>query len=63
MKRRLVIEAGATAFWRGLAGDRGDVIGVDKFGASAPGKIVMEKYGFTVENVVSRAVNILKREI
>jgi transketolase len=63
LKRRLVIEAGATAFWRGLAGDRGDVLGVDKFGASAPGKVVMEKYGFTVENVLSKVNNILKKEI
>lgn len=63
MKRRIIIEAGSTAFWRGLAGDKGDVIGVDRFGASAPGKTVMEKYGFTVENVVNKAVNILKKEI
>ena len=60
MKRRLVIEAGSTAFWRGIAGDRGDVLGVDRFGASAPGKIVMEKYGFTVENVVLKVEKILK---
>jgi transketolase len=60
MKRRLVIEAGATAFWRGIAGDKGDVIGVDRFGASAPGSVVMEKYGFTTENVLEKAMKILK---
>jgi transketolase len=63
MKRRIIIEAGSTAFWRGLAGDKGDVIGVDRFGASAPGKVVMEKYGFTVDNVVNKVNNILKKEI
>jgi transketolase len=62
LKRRIIIEAGSTAFWRGLAGDKGDVIGVDRFGASAPGKVVMEKYGFTVENVVARAESVLKKE-
>ncbi|MCE5301406.1 MAG: transketolase [Spirochaetia bacterium] len=58
-KKRLIIEAGSTSFWRGLAGDEGDVLGVDTFGASAPGKIVMEKYGFTVENVVAKALSLI----
>lgn len=61
VKKRLIIEAGTTPFWRGLAGDAGDVIGVDTFGASAPGKIVMEKYGFTVENVFAKAVELLDK--
>jgi len=47
----LVIEAGATLGWRSYIGPQIDVIGVDTFGASAPGKVVMEHYGFTVENV------------
>lgn len=63
MKRRVIIEAGSTAFWRGLAGDKGDVIGVDSFGASAPGKVVMERYGFTVNNVLEKVNNILKKEL
>jgi transketolase len=37
------------------------VIGVDTFGASAPGKVVMEHYGFTVENVCKQAHNVLHR--
>jgi len=61
VKKRLIIEAGVTAFWRGLAGDLGEVIGVDTFGASAPGKVVMEKYGFTVENVMAKAMEVLDR--
>jgi len=60
VKKRLIIEAGATTFWRGLAGDSGDVLGVDVFGASAPGKVVMEKYGFTAANVVEKAMSLLK---
>ncbi len=61
VKKRLIIEAGSTPFWRGLAGDSGDVVGVDTFGASAPGKIVMEKYGFTVDNVLAKAMVVLGR--
>jgi len=40
-----------TLGWRRWVGDEGDVIGIDRFGASAPGNVVMEKYGFSVENV------------
>ncbi len=53
---KLAIEAGATLGWCRYVGDSGDVIGVDRFGASAPGKVVMEKLGFNVDNVVARAV-------
>jgi len=61
VKKRLIIEAGSTSFWRELAGEQGDVLGVDIFGASAPGKVVMEKYGFTVENTVEKALKILNK--
>jgi transketolase len=57
----LVIEAGATLGWRSYIGPQIDVIGVDTFGASAPGKVVMEHYGFTVENVCKQAHNVLHR--
>ena len=40
-------------------GDRGDVLGVDRFGASAPGDVVMREYGFTAENVSKRALAML----
>ena len=43
-------------------GDGGDVIGVDRFGASAPGKVVMREHGFTVENVCERAMKLLDRK-
>jgi transketolase len=52
---RLAIEAGSPLGWHKWVGSDGDVIGVEKFGASAPGKRVMKEYGFTLENVVDRA--------
>ena len=58
---RLAVEAGATLGWHRYVGDRGDIIGVDRFGASAPGPVVMHEYGFSVENVCERAVALLKR--
>jgi transketolase len=57
--KRLAVEAGITMGWCRYVGNKGDVIGVDRFGASAPGGIVMEKFGFTVENVVARANALL----
>ncbi|MCD6360941.1 MAG: transketolase [Armatimonadetes bacterium] len=53
---RLAIEAGVTMGWREWVGDAGEVIGLDRFGASAPGPVVMEKFGFTVDNIVERAL-------
>jgi transketolase len=53
---RLAIEAGASQGWHRYVGDRGDVLGVDRFGASAPGDVLLREYGFTVENVCRRAL-------
>jgi transketolase len=53
---RLAVEAGVTQGWRRYIGDRGDVIGVDRFGASAPGPIVMREFGFSVDTVCKRAL-------
>ncbi|NNJ66184.1 MAG: transketolase, partial [Xanthomonadales bacterium] len=52
---RVAVEAGATPGWASFVGDQGRVIGVDRFGASAPAKVLFEQYGLTVENV-SQAV-------
>lgn len=52
--KRLAIEMGASYGWHKYTGFEGDVLAIDKFGASAPGELVMEKYGFTVENVVAK---------
>jgi transketolase len=58
---RLAVEAGVTQGWHKYVGERGDVIGVDRFGASAPGSVVLREYGFSVENVCKRARALLKR--
>ena len=59
---RVSIEAGSTFGWRRYVGVRGDTIGIDHFGASAPGGLLMEKYGFTVDNVVKRALEVMKKQ-
>jgi transketolase len=56
---RMAIEAGATLGWYKYVGDDGIVIGVDRFGASAPGKRVMKEYGFNIDNVVAQAHKLL----
>jgi transketolase len=53
--KRLSVEAGSTLGWERYVGRDGASIGVDIFGASAPGGVIMEKYGFTVDNVVAKA--------
>jgi transketolase len=59
LRVRLAVEAALPLGWHRYVGERGDVIGVERFGASAPGNVVMERYGFTVENVVERARALL----
>ncbi|MEO8347381.1 MAG: transketolase, partial [Acidobacteriota bacterium] len=56
---RLSIEAGSTLGWKRYVGDRGDSVGLDRFGASAPGEVVLSKLGFNVENVVAKAKALL----
>ena len=59
VRARLAVEAALPLGWHRYVGDGGDVIGVDRFGASAPGNVVMEKLGFTVGHVVERAIALL----
>jgi transketolase len=54
-RKRVVVEAGSTEHWRAIAGLDGAVIGIDRFGESAPGDTLMKHFGFTVENVVAAA--------
>ncbi|MGZ5124204.1 MAG: transketolase [Burkholderiales bacterium] len=56
---RLAVEAGVSQGWHRYVGDRGDALSVERFGASAPGEVVMREYGFTVENVCRRALALL----
>ena len=57
---RLAVEAGATLGWWKYVGLDGDVIGLDRFGASAPGPIVLAKLGFGADNVAARAKKLVK---
>jgi len=57
---RLAVEAGSTLGWWKYAGLDGDVIGLDRFGASAPGPTVMKELGFSAENVAARAKKLVK---
>jgi transketolase len=59
MRRRLAVEAALPLGWHRYIGDAGDVLGIERFGASAPGNVVMEKFGFTVDHVVQRAQALL----
>ena len=60
VRPRLAVEAALPQGWHRYVGDGGDVLGMERFGASAPGPVVMEKLGFTVDNVVQRALALLK---
>jgi transketolase len=57
---KLAVEAGAPLGWWKYVGLEGDVIGLERFGASAPGPIVMEKLGFSGENVAAHAKKLVK---
>ncbi len=59
LRARMAIEAASPMGWERWIGDQGDVIAVDRFGASAPGGEVMRRYGFDVENVVRQAKGLL----
>jgi transketolase len=59
VRARLAVEAGATQGWSKYVGDSGDILGIDHFGASAPGDVNMKKFGFTVEEVCRRAQAVL----
>jgi transketolase len=61
VRARLSIEPGVELGWSKWVGDRGDSLALDRFGASAPGTTVLERLGFSVDNVVSRATALLER--
>jgi transketolase len=60
VRARLAIEAGVTQGWAKYVGLGGDVMGLERFGASAPFKVLMEKFGFTAEAVAERALRLLE---
>jgi len=59
---RLAVELGVSQGWCRYVGAQGDMLGVERFGASAPGEVVLREYGFTVDNVVARAKAVLARQ-
>ncbi|WP_156796755.1 transketolase [Cyanobium sp. PCC 7001] len=54
-RKRLVVEASSSFGWHKFTGFDGGSVSIDRFGASAPGPVCMEQFGFTVENVVAKA--------
>ena len=56
---RVAIEAGVTQGWHRYIGDKGEVIGIDHFGASAPYKVLFEKFGLTADHVVEKALRLI----
>jgi transketolase len=61
LSARLVVEAAASQGWERYLGCMGEAMGIERFGASAPGPTVMKEYGFTTEMVVERALGVLAR--
>ncbi|KAA5532721.1 transketolase [Taibaiella lutea] len=62
IRKRLVVEAGTSLGWQKYATDDGIIIGIDTFGSSAPADALFKEYGFTVENIVNKAKELLSRK-
>ena len=62
IRKRLAVEAGSPVGWLKYVTDEGDVLGIERFGESAPGEEIMKEYGFSVENVVRRATALLSKK-
>ena len=61
IKARISIEAGVTFGWERYVGSEGKTIGIDRFGASAPFNVLLEKFGLTPDRVVTEALKMLNR--
>jgi transketolase len=59
---RLAVELGVAQGWQRYTGDRGDMLGVERFGASAPADVLLAEYGFSADNVAARARRLLQAE-
>jgi transketolase len=58
---RVAVEAGSTGLWHRFVGSEGRVIGLDRFGLSAPGKELFEHFGFTPDNIAGAAMDLLEK--
>ena len=61
IKKRIAIEMASSMGWERYVGDEGIIVGVDQFGASAKGDIIIKEYGFTVENILNQVDNLLNK--
>ena len=59
VRRRVAVEAGVSAYWRKYVGLDGRVVGIDRFGESAPGGVLMKEFGFTGEHVAKAVEEVL----
>ena len=60
IRKRLSVEAGSPLGWHKYVTDEGDILGINRFGESAPGDDVMKEFGFTAENIVARVKKLLQ---
>jgi len=61
LRARVVVEAASSFGWHRYAGEQGEIVAIDRFGASAPGDVVLRKFGFTAERVAEAAQRTLAR--
>ncbi len=61
LSNRMAVEAGISMGWKRYTGDKGEIVGMTGFGASAPGGTLMKNYGFTADNIVQEAMKLLKK--
>jgi transketolase len=59
-KCRLAVEAGISMGWERWVGDKGSIMAIDRFGASAPSEVIFRKFGITVGDIVTRALTLVK---
>jgi transketolase len=62
VRARMAVEAGISQGWHRYVGDAGDVVSVERFGSSAPGEVLLRKYGFEVGEIYRRALQCLSRQ-
>jgi transketolase len=60
VKKRLAVELGVSQGWERYIGESGAMLGIDRFGASAPADVLLREFGFTVDDVVARAKALLR---
>jgi len=61
IRKRLAVEAGTSFGWHKYAGLDGDIIAIDEFGASAPAAVLFEHFGFTVQNIVKKSLDLARQ--